>query len=399
MLHRFALVLIALGFSSHFALAQPAEVPTVALLSFGATAQHLSATEESILRTLQGYGFINAEEFGAAAARRDVVGEKLRVIVSDANWELDRLNLMVESAIDQDADVLVAFTTPVAQAALNTTLDMDNPPIVLFVSVYFPFEAGLARSPCIKPDHVTGSQIIPPYDELLSLLKMQSPGATVVGTLNSSDEITGVLGAQVLAKQAKDMGLELVQSAVRQPVNFRIAIDGLVSKGVEALIMPIDSTTSHGLPIIAASAKDHGIPVYFPSLGAISTGAMISAGYTGQFEQGINIGRMLTAFLRGDLDIASTAIDAIGGAASGVNLDTASALEIEIKPEIVESADFVIEGGVARFSTRLEAASAEISQLRAVDRSQAGDQAYLDSLQCTPEMIAEEQAELDAAEE
>ena len=285
-MHRFVLVLIALGFSSHIALAQPAEAPAVALLSFGATAQHLSATEESILRTLQGYGFINAEEFGAAAERRDIEGEKLRVIVSDANWELDRLNLMVESAIDQDADVLVAFTTPVAQAAVNITFDMDDPPVVLFASVYFPFEAGLAHSPCIKPDHVTGSQIIPPYEELLSLLMMQRPGATVVGTLNSSDQITGVLGAQVLAELAQDMGLEFIQSAVRQPVNFRIAVDGLASKGVEALIMPIDTITSRGLPNIA---------VYYPSLGAIGTGAMISSGDTRQVEQGINIGRMLTA--------------------------------------------------------------------------------------------------------
>ena len=65
----------------------------------------------------------------------------------------------------------------------------------------------------------------------------------------------------------------------------------------------------------------------------------------------------------------------------------------------MESADFVIDGGVARYSTRLEAAVAEISQLRAVDRSQAGDQAYLDSPQCTPEMIAEQQAELDALDD
>ena len=62
------------------------------------------------------------------------------------------------------------------------------------------------------------------------------------------------------------------------------------------------------------------MPVYYPSLGGVFGDAMISAGYYHQEAQGINTGRKLVAWLRGELDIATTAIDARSGDGVGVNL-------------------------------------------------------------------------------
>ena len=87
------------------------------------------------------------------------------------------------------------------------------------------------------------------------------------------------------------------------------------------------------------------------------------------------------------------------GDAVGVNLDVAAALEIEIAPEILETADLVIGGGQFTMSPRLDAVDDNVLvQLAADDRLEA-DQAYLHSRRCTPDMIAEQQTELDAMDD
>ena len=80
----------------------------------------------------------------------------------------------MEQALDEGADVLVTLSTPVTQAAVHVTSEMDSPPAVLFSSVSHPYDAGIADAACLKPAHVTGLQSITPYDDILSLLQTQS---------------------------------------------------------------------------------------------------------------------------------------------------------------------------------------------------------------------------------
>ena len=378
--------------------AQDDEPPSVALLSFGTSPAAWSVTEQAILLMLRDNGFISSDDFNPER-RGDIEGEGVRVFAQDANWELDKLNLMIETAIDRGADALIAFTTPVAQAAVNATLDMEDPPIVIFASVYYPYEAGLAEASCIKPAHVAGSQILPPYASLLSALRRQSPDLTKIGIIYSLDQVAGARGAQTIAKLAEAQGLEIAEIGVVAPIDLNLAVEGLASKGAEALVMPIDTITSRGLPNVASVASEYGIPVYYPSLGAVQGGAMITSGYYRQMDQGLNIARILIAWLNGSLDIAGTAIDSVSGDAIGLNLDVADVLGVEIAQELIDAADVVISDGQVSLSPRLQDLAKELSEYLAAEDRDDIDQQYLESLRCTPERIAEQQAALDAAEE
>ena len=377
--------------------AQDDEPPSVALLSFGTSPAAWSVTEQAILLMLRSNGFISDNDFDLET-RGDIEGEGVRVFAHDANWEYDKLNLMIETAIDRGADALIAFTTPVAQAAVNATLDMEDPPVVIFASVYYPYEAGLAQASCVKPEHVAGSQILPPYASLLSALRRQSPDLTKIGIVYSLDQVAGSLGAQTVAKLAEAQGLEVAEIGVIAPIDLNLAVEGLVSKGAEALVLPIDTITSRGLPNVTSIASEYGIPVYYPSLGAVSSGALISVGYYRQMDQGLNIARILIAWLNGSLDIAGTAIDSVSGDAIGLNLDVADVLGVEIMQELIDAADVVISDGQVSLSPRLQNLGKELSDYLAAENRADIDQQYLDSLRCTPELIAEQQAALDAAE-
>lgn len=146
---------------------------------------------------------------------------------------------------------------------------------------------------------------------------------------------------------------------------------------------------------------------------------------------------MLTSYLNGELDIATTAIDSISDVAVGVNLDAAESLGLEIDDELLEQAHVVLEGNSLSMSAELvleymqqlgtdetmtqmalalmegsnpQDLSAVLKNLppqlveflvagRKSDEFIAADRDYLAGLRCTEEMIAEQQAELDAASE
>ena len=93
-------------------------------------------------------------------------------------------------------------------------------------------------------------------------------------------------------------------------------------------------------------------------------------------------------------------IETAGEFAIGVNLDSASAQGIEIRDEAMQEAVAVIQGGrPAKLSPRVLAAIARRGVIVPMEARQEDDMAWLESLHCTPEMIAEQQAELDAASE
>ena len=133
-------------------------IPTVAILRFGAFFS-FTYVENAIVDTLLSVGLVNETEHAILQAGADLEGEKINVYWDDANFDFAAANVIVEGALDRGADALIVLSTPTAQAAINITSDMDDPPAVLFTSVYNPFAAGIAQSTCIKPAHVTRHRI------------------------------------------------------------------------------------------------------------------------------------------------------------------------------------------------------------------------------------------------
>ena len=437
MSHLRLLVLCALAFALSLSQAQDDENPTVAVLRYGPSLSDASL-ETAVIDTLLVYEWVTPEEHALLSERQDITGERMNVIWADASYDLTSVNIMVDNALDRGADLLLTLSTPVAQIALNTTLDQDEPTPLLFSAVYSPYQAGLAAAPCIKPAHVTGSEAVPPYEEALKVFLLLNPALKRFGLIYSSNDASGIYGAERITEIGESLSLEIEGAAVTSVSDLRSATQGLANDGVEAIVLPFDYTAAIGLPIIAAVATENQIPVFHPHPGSILAGATVGAGFYNFYTQGISTGLMLAAYLNGELDFETTAIDSVSGLSVGVNRDAASALGIEIPPELEAMAEMVLEDGASAMSPlgllRLldsMGATDEVKQMAAaylqdVDLSAmaaepgeqqqaaamitrlliegrkspenlAADRAYLQSLQCTDEMIAEQQATLDAA--
>ena len=407
-------------------LAADEDKPTVAILRFGAFFS-FTYVENAIVDTLYSAGLIDADEQAVLQAGHDLEGERINVFWGDANFDFAAVNVIVEQALDRGADALIVLSTPTAQAAINITSDMDEPPIVLFTSVYNPFQAGIAKAKCLKPAHVTGIESLTPYEDIVPLLLMQNPDLQVIGSIYSAGETSGQVGAERIVEVAEALGLTVHVSAIVSISDLPLAAEAMLEKGVEAFLIPADLVTLSGLPALSQIAIEYGIPVFHSTANTINMGATVSAGSSENTLQGGIIGAMLAGYFSGELDIARTGIGLVDNLSVGVNLDVAEMQGVEISEALFARADIQLVDGAMTGRRLLQfleglgmdedmiakvveaAAKAQLGggqieadlpkevtdMLTAAIASQARMEdlvAIIDGLHCTDEMIAEQRA-------
>ncbi len=423
------LMFLSLMLIAGVAAGQDEDKPTVAMLRFGSFFS-FTYVENAVVDTLLASGYITEAEHVMLQARENLEGEKINVYWNDANFDFAAVNTIVEGALDRGADALIVLSTPIAQAAVNITEDMEDPPVVLFTSVYNPFEAGIAQASCVKPPHVTGIESVTLYEDIVPLLLLQDPDMKMVGTIYSSSEMSGRIGAEAIVAAGEAQGLIVEVVAIASISDLTVAAQVLVDKGVEAFLLPSDLLTLSGLPVIMQVASENGIPVFHSTANTINRGATVSAGAGHNSLQGSIIGAMLVGHWSGELDIASTGIGLIDLLSVGLNLDVAAEQGIEFTPSLMERAHVLLQdGGMSGRGLIVFLESLGMDEetvglvLKAVAQAQAGSGqleldlpedilealtaaitsqrrtedvgAILDSMRCTPEMIAEQQAALE----
>ncbi len=393
-------ILLILALLLPLSMVQAEGGPTVAILSFGELPTN-DVTEGAILDILESYGFFSADEGEILRSRADLDGEHIHIFWGSANFDLPTANLMVQQALDEDPAVLITLSATVTQMAVNATEGMENPPAILFTSVFNPFEAGIAESPCIKPDHVTGALSTTPYEDLLDLMLTHYPHIETIGTVFNTSQASGVVGASEIKRIAEFWDMTVESAAITGVDELIAAAESLIDKGVQAFVMPIDlRMDAAGLPILVALSNEYGIPVFHPALFSVEAGAVLSAGFYSFYAQGENIGRILAAYLNGQIDLAVTPILEQSSEAIGVNLDAALEQGIDITPKILEQADVVVEGGESTINERVSEQMRAAGDIVPLEDRLPGDEGFLFFLQsqgCSEERIAAEQAQLDAA--
>ena len=397
--------------------------PTVAILSFG-TLPATDAVKDGLIDLLASHGYLNEDERAVLGERQDLQGERIRIFWRDADFHFPDASLIVDSALDLDVDVLVTISTPMTQLAVNATSELESPPAVIFTSVYNPYVAGIAESPCIKPAHVTGASTETPYDQIVGLLRVQAPRMRTIGAIYNPAEFSSVYGAQVIAEIGTAMGYAVELATAIDLADVALAGETLASKGVEAILIPLDNMVHRGLPALRSVAGDNDILLYTPTSEGAYFGASIGAGPSTFYRRGIYAGHILVAHLRGEVDIASVAISSSLGIGMSVNYDAAEEQNVIIAEQVADWAGFVIEDGVLSMTLedimRMDDHSELIAMVAAVradgsleidsvltdfvDALEMPDHSgqtvdFIAELACTPERIAEERVELADASE
>lgn len=379
---------------SPLALEADSDNPTVAILRFGPLAT-FALSEKGTLDMLKAYGYVSEDERTILNDRQDLEGEHINIIWGDAGFDFVTANLMVRDAISRGADALITITTPVTQLATGATLDMEDPPVVIFNTVSNPYFAGIASASCIKPRHVSGSQALAPYERIVPLIRVQNPEIKVIGTMFNTSEANGVFGADAITAIGESIGLKVKHGPVTSPADLAVAAEGLVSRGVQAFILPTDSTVNAGLPAILTVATENGIPVFHASANYVYRGVTVGAGFYSYYQEGVIAARILIGHLKGEINIATTGINLQSGLTVAINLDTAGEQGVEISEELLAMGDFVVEDGQSSDGVTPEQpeVNAFLPEMTLEERKKM-DAAFLAELYCSPERIANQATEL-----
>ena len=390
MLSRLVFAVLALALLIPAGMTQNSEIPTIAVLRWSADGP-FDRGARGILDMLQAYGLVSEAERGILDEGDDLAGENLNIIWRSAGSDIPTTNLMVEEALDKGVDVIMTSGTSVAQIAVNATVDLEDPPAVLFHIVSAPYSAGIAEAPCIKPDHVSGATPVHPYGDLLDAVVIQDPDISVVGTFITPGMAQSERSDREISEQAEARGLRSITAPVNSFPDIPLATQVLLDEGVEAILVSMNFVL-FGIPSVVNEAADHNVPVYSPIPGFITDGAPIGVGFNDHYHQGVIAARMLLAFLNEGASLSRISIAEVPDLTYAVNYDSAADMGIEISDELAALATMTIRDGEVSFTTP----PPQLPQMSLEERM-AADAAYLESLRCTDEMIAEQQAQLDAA--
>ena len=390
----FVLIAMLLAFMAPGVVTANGDQPTVAFLRFGSHPV-LDLVDKAVLDLLQEYGFVDDAERESLEGGHDLHGAHINLLNREAGFDFTAASLMVEDALDEGADVLLTVSNEVGILAANAMRDLDDPPALIFAIVTAPEITGIVQSACVKPDNVTGTQMY--FDQALfdRLMFIQDPHMDSFGILVDTSDPASSWYEMESKKFAEEHGLRLEIAAGASAADWQVGTQSLVDKDVDAIfLLPRTSDPARGISAVITEAI--GVPVFSLIATDVFEGVTIAAGFQGWYNEGLVAARMVIGHLRGEMDIATTGVSSSQAVAVAVNLDSAALQEVDISDEMLMLADFVIEGG-AGMGTELEIPGVNtVLEEMTLEERMASDQAFLGTLHCTPEMIAEQQAALDA---
>ena len=224
---------------------------------------------------------------------------------------------------------------------------------------------------------------------------MQTAGA-IWSPLQRASEV-GVRRIKAIAG-ALDPPLTIVDETIIATPDLYQAVQNLADQGAEAIIIPI--FVFQGFQLLLSLSYDYGLPVVFSAPQNAYRGGTIGGGFYGLYKQGVIAGNMLIGHLNGDLDIASASIYESDDFAYAINLDAADLQDVAIPQAMLDGAAYIVENGQSAQGVTLQWPEAEITLPdMTLEERRAADLEFLAALECTPEMVAAQQAELAQAGE
>jgi len=267
-----------------------------------------------------------------------VEGRDYRLQIQNAQGDMATLNMMVDAAVTDGADLIMTLSTPTLQAALARAGDIP----IVFTFVADAVAAGAGRSNEDHLPNVTGVPSTSPYKALIDIAREVLPGVRRVGTLYVPAEANSVVNKERLTNAARESGIDVETIAVSAVSEMPDAAIALASRNIDAIVQVGSNLTSAAFVTIARAGKTAGIPVF----GALSSDAdngavvVIARDY---IDAGREAGLMAARVMRGE-NPADIPFQPLLREKLIVNPEAARAVGIKIPPSVLRRASKVMTG-------------------------------------------------------
>ena len=141
-----------------------------------------------------------------------------------------------------------------------------------------PFAAGLAEDATTHEPWITGSQSLPPFEAVIDATQAIIPDVAVLGMVYNPSEANAQVVLDSLQAIVDERELTLEVAAIADSSEVAQASEALVGRGIEAFIVPTDTTTVSGMAAMVQIADDNDIAVIGTDANHAIDGAAIGLG-------------------------------------------------------------------------------------------------------------------------
>jgi putative ABC transport system substrate-binding protein len=268
-----------------------------------------------------------------------IEGQNILVEYRFAGAKPEQLSEFAAELVRLKADVIVAVSTPAAQAARKAT---DTIPIV-FSMVSDPVASGLVVSLARPGGNATGlSNMLPEQSgKLLELLKEAAPGVSRVAVVWDSANPGKILELKEMQTVAPLLGMTLQSLEVHSEKDVQNAFSAISKTRSNGLVTFIDAVTvSHRQKIVDFAAKNR-LPSIYQASDFVSAGGLMSYG-ANRVELHRRAATYVDKILKGTKPVnlpveRPIKFDLV------INFKTAKQIDLTIPPNLLARADRVIK--------------------------------------------------------
>lgn len=193
---------------------------------------------------------LDAARNGIEKALKEKARDKnIKIEYQSAQGDFGTAQLIAKSFVAGKKDMIVAISTPSAQAALNATKDIP----IVYTAVTDNISAGL------KGKNITGTLDTSPLKEQIKLLKDLFPKAKNVGFLYNPGEQNSLVILERFKEIAELNDLVVIEKGVNTINDINLALNSLLNQ-IDVLYLPTDNLVSSSISLVNKRALQKKIP-------------------------------------------------------------------------------------------------------------------------------------------
>ena len=225
---------------------------------------------------------------------------------------------MIAQEFKNTSDIVVAISTPSAQAAVNNIKDKP----IFFSAITNPESAG------VLAENVTGVSDRSPVKKQVELIKELLPEAKKIGVVYNTSEQNSFYLTDEFKREAEKNGYEVVVKGITNVNEIASALDTILPE-VDVLYTTIDNTIASTYPLIIDKSKKDNKPVIGATKSYVDQGALASEGIS-DYKVGYQTGEMIVRYLKGE-DIKNMKFEVVRESERYINKEVAKNFKIIVE--------------------------------------------------------------------
>jgi putative tryptophan/tyrosine transport system substrate-binding protein len=272
-----------------------------------------------------------------------IQGEDIVYDFQNAQGEFSNAISIAQKFNDDKVDMIVAISTPIAQASAQVTSEIP----IIIGAITDPVAANIAESWESSGNNVTGMSDAAPNEAQLKLIPRFFPQANRVGTIYNAGEANSVVQVELSREVCQELGLELVEVTASNSNEVLMAAQSLVGR-IDVFYIVTDNVAVSAFSSIVKVSLEEKIPILVADPTFVPEGGLTSFGID-YFTLGQKSAEKAVQILEGKLpsEIPIGKLDQPEELSFVINLDIAQQLELEIPEEILKEADEFILAGIS----------------------------------------------------